>query len=199
MYSRFRKPLKINSFYHIYGQGNNKQEVFISPKEYDYFLELYRTMVQPLVDTYSYCLVPWGFHLALETKAEGNAVSEQFRKFLSKFCQDHNRQNNRSGSLLTKPFKRRELISLDDITEVITGINLFPLRQGLCTSIEDYEWSSFRHLLSNDETDSIVDKQKVSEVFGDIHRLIVYHKMMIDHEPLTDDLMGFFEQVVQFA
>ena len=51
-----------DQLYHIYNQGNNKQQIFFSHENYLYFLQHYRKTVNPFADTIAYCLMPNHFH-----------------------------------------------------------------------------------------------------------------------------------------
>jgi len=56
-----------DSLYHIYNQGNNKQQIFFSHENYLYFLRCYKNLVSPYGDTLAYCLMPNHFHFLVYT------------------------------------------------------------------------------------------------------------------------------------
>jgi len=49
--------------YHIYNQGNNKQNIFFFKENYLFFLRKIRTFILPYADILSWCLTPNHFHL----------------------------------------------------------------------------------------------------------------------------------------
>jgi len=49
--------------YHIYNQGNNRQTIFFSKKNYLFFLKKIEIYVKPYADIVAYCLMPNHFHL----------------------------------------------------------------------------------------------------------------------------------------
>ncbi|MFT6321321.1 MAG: putative transposase [Granulosicoccus sp.] len=51
-----------NRLFHIYNQGNNKQQVFFSDENYLFFLWKMRSYLHPFGDLVSYCLLPNHFH-----------------------------------------------------------------------------------------------------------------------------------------
>ena len=54
-----------NKLYHLYNQGNNKQQLFFSDDNYAYFLRAYEKLVSPYCDTLAYCLMPNHFHFMI--------------------------------------------------------------------------------------------------------------------------------------
>lgn len=49
--------------YHIYNQGNNRQQVFFDEENYLYFIKKIRTNILPFADILGWCLMPNHFHL----------------------------------------------------------------------------------------------------------------------------------------
>ncbi len=49
-------------FYHIYNRGNNRENIFIEQRNYNYFLEQWQKHVSLVSDTYAYCLMKNHFH-----------------------------------------------------------------------------------------------------------------------------------------
>lgn len=59
-----------NKFYHIYNHGNGKDNVFYNEENYIYFLKKYKEYIEPIADTYAYCLMPNHFHFLIQIKSE---------------------------------------------------------------------------------------------------------------------------------
>ena len=47
--------------YHIYNQGNNRENIFKEERNYEYFLRKYRQFISPIADTYAYCFIAKSF------------------------------------------------------------------------------------------------------------------------------------------
>lgn len=60
-------PMKFieNQVYHVFNQGNNRQEVFLEHEHYLFFLRKVRRYILPLADVLCYCLMPNHFHILL--------------------------------------------------------------------------------------------------------------------------------------
>lgn len=63
-------PLLYNTYYHIYNRGNNRENIFVQERNYDYFMHLYEKYIDPIADTFAYCLLRNHFHVSLRTKTE---------------------------------------------------------------------------------------------------------------------------------
>lgn len=66
--SHYKIKLQSGFVYHICNQGNNRENIFKEVRNYAYFLEKYKKTIHPLVDTFSYCLLPNHFHLLVRIK-----------------------------------------------------------------------------------------------------------------------------------
>ncbi len=97
-----------DKIYHVYNQGNNKQQIFFSPENYLYFLRCYRKFVFPFAHTLAYCLMPNHFHFLIHTDNESTTsirvdslflsqLSNGVRKLLSCYATAINIQQHTSG------------------------------------------------------------------------------------------------------
>ncbi|MEQ8627311.1 hypothetical protein [Ekhidna sp.] len=63
-------PLQPETYYHIYNRGINGEDIFKKEGNYDYFLLKYTRYINPIADTFAYCLLKNHFHLLIRTKSE---------------------------------------------------------------------------------------------------------------------------------
>src|SRR5207253_2319783 len=110
-----------NQLYHIYNRGNNKQKIFYTRRNYEYFLGKVRTYLIPHCSIISYCLMPNHFHFliyanantCLEVKNNSiitrNVFSEGVRMLLSSYAKAINKQENRTGNLFQQKTKSKAL------------------------------------------------------------------------------------------
>jgi len=64
-------PLEHGGYYHIYNRGNNGERLFHTPANYQHFLRLYDKYIDPIADTFAWCLMGNHFHLFVRIKEEG--------------------------------------------------------------------------------------------------------------------------------
>lgn len=63
-------PLLYDTYYHIYNRGNNRENIFVLEQNYTHFLKLYAQYIEPVADTYAYCLLRNHFHICVRIKSE---------------------------------------------------------------------------------------------------------------------------------
>ncbi|MCF6222403.1 MAG: hypothetical protein L3J34_01615 [Flavobacteriaceae bacterium] len=103
--------------YHIYNQGNNKQNIFYNRNNYLFFLKKVNTYILPYADIISWCLMPNHFHLmvlvnkicithgATSSHAMNRTLNDSIAILLRSYTRAINKQANRSGSLFREATK----------------------------------------------------------------------------------------------
>ncbi len=151
--------------YHVYNQGNNRQNIFFERKNYLFFLNKMRTHLNQHCDILSWCLMPNHFHWMIRTHSDydenfenqlldTNApkidpLNRSISVLLSSYTKAINRMYHRTGSLFRKRTKSIDL-SPDDYADnhhplvCFLYIHQNPLKARLVNKLEDWEFSSFR-------------------------------------------------------
>lgn len=107
-----------NHIYHVFNQGNNQQQIFLSDNDYQTFLNYIVKLVLPHADMLAYSLMPNHFHFQLHAKASCDQIIKQgglnidpltngIRKLLSGYARIFNTQYKRSGSLFRQKIKAK--------------------------------------------------------------------------------------------
>ena len=73
--------LEYGQYYHLFNRGNNGEDLFFEPRNYPYFLQLFARFVEPVADTYAYCLLRNHFHLLARTRTEQEQMQGQPQTF----------------------------------------------------------------------------------------------------------------------
>jgi len=63
-------PLLYDTYYHIYNRGNNGENIFIQERNYEHFLNLHFKYIEPIAETFAYCLLRNHFHMLVRVKSE---------------------------------------------------------------------------------------------------------------------------------
>lgn len=66
--------LEPGNYYHIYNRANGSERLFLSDDNYRFFLKKYLQHIEPIVNTYCYCLMPNHFHLLVKVKSEDELI-----------------------------------------------------------------------------------------------------------------------------
>ena len=188
-------PLQPGLFYHIFNRGNNGEDLFREDRNYPYFLNLYKKHIEPVAETYAYCLLKNHFHFlvrikndevlflpkrALESKENQQAVkniispSKNFSNLFNAYTKAINKSYNRTGSLFEERFNRNPVTKDAYFLELIFYIHFNPQKHGFIDNFRDWRWSSYQALIGTGETHLIRDE--VIELFGNISALEEYHR-----------------------
>jgi len=159
--------MQTDIYYHIYNHGNGDDNIFREVRNYDFFMQKYKKHVDPIADTYAWCLLPNHFHMlvkiksdeeigqalpkfaALEEQKRENFISKQFANFFSSYTQSFNKVYKRRGSLFLKNFKRVEIDTSVYLFNLILYIHLNPSKHGFKTDSTHWPWSSFHNFPEN--------------------------------------------------
>ena len=150
--------------YHVITRGNNRRQIFNSPADYEKFLLLLAVQKIKLpFFLYAYCLMSNHVHLLLERQA--SAVGRIRQRLLTGYAQYYNRRYRRVGHLLQGRHKAILCQSERYLSELVRYIHLNPVRAGMVTLPEDYQYSSHRAYLGM-EPAGVVDVDPVLRHFG---------------------------------
>lgn len=49
--------IELDTIYHVFNRGNNRENIFFEERNYFYFLQLLKRHILPIADVYAYCLL----------------------------------------------------------------------------------------------------------------------------------------------
>jgi REP element-mobilizing transposase RayT len=178
-------------YFHIYNRGNNRENIFIEDRNFDYFLGLYNRYIVPVADTFAYCLLRNHFHFLVRIKDNQNNkdcqsyVSLQFRNLFSTYTKAINKAYQRTGSLFEKPFKRRHVSNDRYFLTLIVYIHQNPQRHGFVDDYRDWPFSSYQAHLN--ESSSSIQLLDVVQLFGSREAYIALHHQFIRDDYIPDE------------
>jgi len=192
-------PLQPGVIYHIYNRGVNGETIFKEKRNYEYFVNLYVRHIQPVVDTYAFCLLPNHFHLLGEVKnltglpGETNltglrdlsgfkSASQAFSNLFNAYAKSINKAYGRTGPLFEQPFKRIPVTDSNYFSRLLVYIHQNPQRHELIDDYRDWPYSSYGIFIEEQAT--FVKRDVVKEWFGDVEQLLNAHEIF-------EDLAGF--------
>jgi REP element-mobilizing transposase RayT len=206
-------PMLPEGCYHLYHHANGFENLFVSFDNYNFFLKQYRKYIEPIADTYAYCLMPNHFHFSLrikpweelrklspfqqlaqtavredlvESNAIANSISKQFGNLFSSYAQAFNKQQGRPGSLFMPNFKRKLIDTEAYFSNSIRYIHRNPMKDGFAASLDAWPHSSFSVLLSSEPT--WLKREEVLLFFGGRSAFLAAHQVQLD-----DDAQKMFD------
>jgi len=63
-------PLQPQTAYHIFNHANGFENIFKEPENFRFFLEKYRLHIEPIAETFAYCLMLNHFHLVVRIRSK---------------------------------------------------------------------------------------------------------------------------------
>ncbi len=181
-------PLLYDTYYHIYNRGNNRENIFIQERNYEYFLNLYFKYIAPIAETFAYCLLRNHFHVLLRTRAEEEItetltrkplgaeqyLSQQFSNFFNAYAKAINKAYGRTGSLFQHPFGRVPVTTDRQFWNVIAYIHQNPQKHGFVKDFREWKWSSYGIILVEKPTklrrDVVLDWFGGKESYLEMHQ-----------------------------
>jgi REP element-mobilizing transposase RayT len=162
------EPLTSDNFYHIYNCGNNKENLFIEERNYTYFLQLLGKYIFPVANIWSYCLLKNHFHLLIRTKEnlKDKVISQAFSNVFNAYSKAINKAYGRTGSLFKDRFSRIKIQDENYLKKLIIYINSNAVHHGFVEKAEDYKYSSYSALISDQKTFLVRDE--VIELFENV-------------------------------
>ena len=186
--------------YHVWTHANGDDNLFGEDQNYTYFLEKYSYHIEPVAETYAYCLMPNHLHLMVRVRGEdeirkslkgkdltgfqnlSGLVSKQFSNLFNAYSKAYNKLYDRRGSLFERQFKRKLIDSDNYFGTLIAYIHNNPVHHGFTVSPGEWPYSSWHAYLQKKVTK--IKRDEGMSWFGDkdeflrVHMEIVMGKMI---------------------
>ena len=154
---RSSRILLPNAPHHIVQRGHNRQVVFVSDDDYNYYRENLIFFKKEFgCRVYAYCLMTNHVHLVLEPGDEPEAISLLMKRVAGRQTRYVNKLEQRSGSLWEGRFKSSIISSTEYLAACCRYVELNPLRAGMVSDPGEYNWSSFNRKAKG-RRDPVVD------------------------------------------
>jgi REP element-mobilizing transposase RayT len=178
------QPLENGKYYHIYNRGINSSILFKENGNYEHFLKLYDLHIEPIAETYAWCLMKNHFHFLIrikdvdEIKTEKKIQpSQSFSNLFNAYTKAFNKKYNRHGALFERPFRRKPIENENYFQNGIVYIHNNPVHHNCCENALDYPWSSYSTCLTDEPTK--LKRKEVIEIFDDIQNFKYVHELKI--------------------
>jgi len=200
------EPLRHGEYYHIHNRGNNGENLFFEVRNYRHFLGLYARHIEPVAETFAYCLLRNHFHVLVYVRTEEEQEecyqsqipsvagefkprkpSQQFGNLFNAYAKAVNKAYGRTGSLFENPFGRKPVTSDAYFTQLIAYIHHNPQKHGFVDDYRAWEYSSYHSLLSRKPTR--LKRDAVLGWFDGIDGFQAMHRQAAD-EALIESLIA---------
>ena len=149
--------------YHVMLRGINKQTIFESDDDRYRFL----SVLEEYTDAnkfvlYAYCLMDNHVHLLIEELEDD--ISTAIKRLSSSYVIWYNNKYERCGHLFQERFKSEPVETDGYLITVLRYIHQNPIKAGLCKSVNDYKWDSYREYINEPK---IIDNGLCLSLFSD--------------------------------
>ena len=174
-------------YYHIFNRGINGTNIFLEERNYAYFLGLYAKHVEPVAETFAYCLLRNHFHLLIRIKTfEASEISKAlgatqgFSNCFNAYAKAVNNTYARTGSLFEHRFHRLEVSSERYCMRLVHYIHFNPQKHGFTADFRDYPYSSYRAFFSDGPTR--LQRSQALDWFGGLAAFDGVHQTLSDEK-----------------
>lgn len=192
------------NYYHIYNRGNNGINIFLETENYYHFLRLYAKYIDPIAETYAWCLLKNHFHILVRIKEKSEIIEsnltysttdkpkviEPFRQFshlFNAYTQAINKRYKRTGSLFETKFERKLVTTERYFQKLIFYIHNNPVHHGFVKKMNLYAWSSYETVVS--EKPTLLKRNEVLRLYGSKEDFINYHSLQQNANEILDLLI----------
>ncbi len=134
-----------NTPHHIIQRGHNRQTVYTSDEDYQYYLETLWEWKEKLnCRLYSYCLMTNHVHLIIEPGDDVTSLGKLMKRLAGRQTRYVNALEKRTGSLWEGRFKSHPIQTDQYLITCCRYVELNPVRAKMVSAAEDYPWSSHR-------------------------------------------------------
>jgi putative transposase len=162
------RPLRLEypgAVYHVMSRGDARKSITRSQNDKPLFLEVLNEAREKYnILIHGYCLMTNHYHLLVETP-DGN-LSIAMRYINGVYTQRSNARNKTVGHIFQGRYKAILVDKDEYLLCLCRYIELNPVRAGLVTAPEEWEWSSFRQIAGIDAKSVLIETDWVLSQFG---------------------------------
>jgi putative transposase len=132
--------------HHVFARGVERRLIFVDDEDRQRYLRMLRGVVEKFRwHCLAFCLMPNHVHLLIET-TEPN-LGRGMHSLHGLYAQTFNERFTRVGHLFQSRFGSRIVHDDLGLIRVAAYIEANPVVADLCASPEEWEWSSYRHIV----------------------------------------------------
>lgn len=185
------RPQLAGLIYHSMGRGNNKMNIFIDDLDRFRFLSILgKVTAKYEVDCWTSCLMGNHYHLILRTRQAN--VSAAMRQLNGVYAQWWNKRHARVGHVFQGRFKGQIVEDGIYLLRACRYVMLNPVRGGLCTTPDQWLWSSYRALAGLTTSPSYLDVDSLLQRLGGGHVVDLRSRLIEFVNDRSDEAMAKF-------
>lgn len=159
--------------YHIMLRGIDKRDIFLEDEDRRKFIKcLLKAKEVGKFEIYAYCLMDNHVHLLMK---EGEDIGKTIKRITVSYVIWHNNKYERTGHLFQNRFRSESVEREAYFLTVFRYIHQNPLKAGLISKLDDYQWSSYRQYLhSYKGIESYIDDELIRSYYPNVKDFFSY-------------------------
>ena len=189
--------LEQGNYYHIFNRGINSETIFKNDANKTYFLSLMHKHLENKISILAYYLMDNHFHFLVQIKSKNKEANQSISNLFNAYAKAFNKQQNRTGSLFEKHFRRKRISNEGYLKNLVLYIHKNPENHNLVKRFEDYKFTSYASYIKSSISSISKEKKYVLSLFEDIDNFEYVHKSELQDFELETNLRGL-EDLVGF-
>lgn len=178
------------AIYHLIQRGNNKEYIFQNHTDKKHWFNQILSLKQNMgFNIYAYALMDNHYHLVMQ--AEESPLSTIMHRLNMGYSKYYNWRHEHCGHVFQGPYKSILVESDSQMLALVRYVHLNPVRAGICTQPENYEWSSDVSYRTNQQ--GWIDTQLVYGIFSpDRQEAFQKYRQFIAESATTGDYLAAY-------
>jgi REP-associated tyrosine transposase len=151
--------------YHVTSRGNRREPIYADDLDRQRFFGFLAHVVHKYRWTcHAYCLMTTHYHLMVTTR-EPN-IGRGMHVLNGRYAQSFNRRHKLSGHVFQDRYHSVVVVQESHLLELVRYIALNPVRAGLCSTPEDWRWSSYACMVGVRKAPEFLSDDFILSCFG---------------------------------
>lgn len=213
---KYISSFEFEGIYHVYNRTNNKELLFQTNENYEFFLNRFFKFISPIAKVYAWSLIPNHFHFLIRVNSQTEilksfgenhdlTISEkrflqdgdinhlaemEFKRLFTSYAMSYNFKFSRKGNLFYRTFRRVAILDESQFNTVLIYIHVNAVKHKLVNHINKYPWTSY-HLILNNRPGKLL-REEILERFGSSDEFVKTHEQAMsiyNQSQIIDELL----------
>nr|WP_302599506.1 transposase [uncultured Cellulosilyticum sp.] len=163
---RVRREKCPNSIYHLIVRGNNRENIFRDYMDREVYLNRVKHYKEKFqMEIYAYCMMTNHVHLVVYDN--GQDISKFMQGLNLSYAIYFNKKYDRCGHVFQGRFTSAMIKTDDYFIHVSKYVHLNPVKANIVADAIEYNWSSFKYYMENQDRWGIVNTERILKYFSD--------------------------------
>lgn len=146
-----------SEFFHVMVHGINKEYIFNESIEINTYLKYLKEKVKDKnLQIIAYCVMNNHIHFLIHSK-DIKEISKLMSQVNTRYAMFYNKRHDRSGFVFKNRYKAEQILTYSHLISCINYIHNNPIKAKICSTKEEYKYSSYNDYKNNKKILGIMD------------------------------------------